>query len=69
MTTCRCTCTAYGGACDCRHDGLTQGVAKGEAATLAAVVKYLRTKQDTPVDDWGGIRVVADAIERGEWRP
>ena len=53
--TCRCTCTAYGGRCDCHFDGRTQGY----AAALADVDAWLRAR------DWS-LSHVALAIERGE---
>lgn len=42
MPSCVCTCTAYGGACACRFDGLTQGEAKGRAEERAAIVAWLK---------------------------
>lgn len=63
--TCRCTCKAYQGRCDCRFDG----EAAGEQRTVLAIVAWLRQ----PIA--GGISAppllldVADEILQGQWRP
>lgn len=62
MPSCRCSCKAYGGACDCRHDGLNAGRNEGERVTVARIVAWLRDPngQDDPE--------MADAIESGAWK-
>lgn len=53
MGSCRCSCTAYGGDCDCRFDGKKQGAANERFA----IVKYLRENDDNDA---------ANEIERGD---
>ena len=59
--TCRCTCQAYGGACDCRFDGLSVGRREGAAEERARVVAWLLLVEGLP-------REIAHAIRRGEHR-
>lgn len=65
--TCRCTCTAYGGACDCRFDGKTQGAADERRK----IVTWLRANRERWIDEAAGddrttADYATDAIERGD---
>lgn len=64
-TTCRCSCTAYGGACDCRFDGVTQGKQQGYAEALGDVVEWLLALDPHDVHDLADL---AAAIKNGTWR-
>lgn len=57
--TCRCTCTAYGGHCDCWFHGNVKGKDEGAAEERARIVEWLRgpLSGDEASD-------IADAIER-----
>lgn len=61
--------------CDaCHATAVNDAEADAERETLARVVKWLRAeaaKHDAPmpgVDPVGSVLVIADAIERGDWR-
>lgn len=57
---------------DCMPEGVDRTAVERE--TVAAIVKWLRreaAKHNGPmpgVDPVGSVRVIADAIERGDWR-
>ena len=69
MPSCRCSCTAYGGACDCRFDGLTQGRTQGRAELRAELVTFFRDWAKDPVlahaDAADKLNEAADAV--GRW--
>lgn len=64
--TCRCSCKAYGGQCDCRFDGVNAGRAEGERETIAAIVAWLR--QPNAPTGFAIMNDLADDLEAGEWR-
>jgi hypothetical protein len=45
MPCCRCSCTAYGGQCDCRYDGRVQGGQKEREM----IVRWLRAWHDPSI--------------------
>jgi len=53
--TCRCTCKAYGGDCDCRFDGKMQGAQQERER----IVRWLRSAGQEDA------HAIADAIEQG----
>lgn len=74
MPSCRCTCKAYGGSCDCRFHGLSAGRLQGETETVAKIVAWLRgmgtgmpsTHEEAIAD--ATYRAAADKIASGDWR-
>lgn len=65
---CRCSCKAYGGQCDCRFDGLTQGRQQGRAELRAEVALWLRAWAKDPVlahaDAADKLNEAADEVEK-----
>lgn len=62
--TCRCTCTAYGGHCDCWFHGNVKGRAEGASAERARIIARIRWEADhRPPTTAQRLRDMADEIE------